>query len=50
MLCGSLEQGAMCILPAAAQVPMLLLRNMRRGNPWVKIDLCTGKLVETGGD
>lgn len=29
---------------------MLLLRNMIRGNPWVKVDLCTGKLVETGGD
>jgi len=28
----------------------LLLRNMQLGNPWVKVDLCTGKLVEIGGD
>ena len=33
-----------------AQVMALLLRNMQLGNPWVKVDLCTGKLVEIGGD
>ncbi|BDA48532.1 hypothetical protein COCOBI_12-2120 [Coccomyxa sp. Obi] len=32
------------------QVPALLLRNLWRGNPWQKVDLCTGKLVELGGD
>lgn len=29
---------------------MLLLRNIWKGNPWLKVDLCTGKLVELGGD
>ncbi|CAK0738655.1 hypothetical protein CVIRNUC_001074 [Coccomyxa viridis] len=32
------------------QVVALLLRNVKLGNPWVKVDLCTGKLVEVGGD
>lgn len=32
------------------QVPLLLLRAIRNGNPWLKVDLCTGKLVELGGD
>ncbi|CAL5223879.1 g6471 [Coccomyxa viridis] len=32
------------------QVVALLLRNIELGNPWVKVDLCTGKLVEIGGD
>lgn len=32
------------------QVPLLLLRAVRFGNPWIKVDLCTGKLVELGGD
>jgi len=32
------------------QVVALLLRNIKLGNPWVKVDLCTGKLVEMGGD
>lgn len=32
------------------QVPALLLRNLWRGTPWQKVDLCTGKLVELGGD
>ncbi|KAK9831523.1 hypothetical protein WJX81_005430 [Elliptochloris bilobata] len=32
------------------QVPLLLLRAIRFGNPWIKVDLCTGKLVELGGD
>lgn len=33
-----------------AQMPMLLLRNVWRGNPWTKIDLCIGKLAELYGD
>ena len=32
------------------QVVALLLRNIKLGNRWVKVDLCTGKLVEIGGD
>ena len=32
------------------QVPVLLLRTVLTGNPWIKVDLCTGKMVEMGGD
>jgi len=31
-------------------VPLLLVRAIRDGNPWIKVDMCTGKLVELGGD
>lgn len=31
-------------------VPSLLLQNLRRGAPWLKVDLNIGKLVEPGGD
>jgi hypothetical protein len=33
-----------------AQIPALLLDNLRRGRPWLKIDFNIGKLVEPGGD
>jgi hypothetical protein len=39
-----------CLTLSVYQVPWLLLKNIWRGNPWIKIDLCTGKLVEIGGD
>ena len=42
--------GALKTLHTVWQVPLLLLRAMRFGNPWIKVDLCTGKLVELGGD
>lgn len=32
------------------QMPSLLLRNLRRGNGWSRMDFNIGKLVETGGD
>lgn len=31
-------------------VPTLLVRNIRRGNRWAKIDMCIGKLTEENGD
>ena len=31
-------------------LPMLLLRNLRSGNKWAKIDPCIGKLTEENGD
>ena len=31
-------------------IPMLLARNVRRGNRWAKIDMCIGKLTEENGD
>ena len=31
-------------------IPTLLVRNIRRGNTWAKIDLCIGKLTEVNGD
>ena len=33
-----------------AQIPALLLENLRRRRPWLKIDFNIGKLVEPGGD
>ena len=27
-----------------------LLRIVRLGTPWMKLDLCSGKVVEAGGD
>jgi hypothetical protein len=33
-----------------AQIPSLLLQNVRRLRGWVKIDFNIGKLVESGGD
>lgn len=32
------------------QIPMLLLGNLVRGNPWKKVDLCIGKIAELYGD
>eukprot|EP00775_Hariotina_reticulata_P007119 gene7120-7333_t len=32
------------------QVPILLLGNVWRGNPWKKVDLCIGKIAELYGD
>lgn len=32
------------------QIPLLLLANLWKGNPWVRIDFNIGKLVEIGGD
>ena len=31
-------------------IPVLLLRNLRTGNKWAKIDPCIGKLTEENGD
>merc|ERR1711871_829680 len=31
-------------------IPVLLARNVQRGNKWAKIDLCIGKLTEVNGD
>jgi hypothetical protein len=33
-----------------AQIPSLLLGNLRRGAPWLKVDFNIGKLVEPAGD
>jgi carbamoylphosphate synthase large subunit len=33
-----------------AQIPALLMDNLRHGRPWLKIDFNIGKLVEPGGD
>ena len=33
-----------------AQIPSLLLDNLRRGAPWLRIDFNIGKLVEPAGD
>lgn len=30
--------------------PVLLARNVWRGNRWAKIDMCIGKLTEENGD
>ena len=42
------------VLPLLAlyyiHIPTLLVRNIRRGNKWAKIDLCIGKLTEVNGD
>ena len=32
------------------QLPVQLLRIVRSGTPWLKLDLCSGKVVELGGD
>ncbi len=32
------------------QLPVQLLRIVRNGTPWLKLDLCSGKVVELGGD
>lgn len=32
------------------QIPVLLLHNVWRGNPWTKVDLCIGKIAELYGD
>ena len=32
------------------QLPALLLRDLRRGRRWVRVDVNIGKLVEAGGD
>ncbi len=32
------------------QIPLLLLRNLRRRKPWIRIDFNIGKLVEPAGD
>lgn len=32
------------------QIPVQLLRIVRSGTPWLKLDLCSGKVVELGGD
>ena len=34
----------------AVQLPVQLLRIVRDGTPWLKLDLCSGKVVELGGD
>ena len=31
-------------------IPVLLARNVWRGNRWAKIDMCIGKLTEENGD
>ena len=33
-----------------AQLPVQLLRIVGNGKPWKKLDLCSGKVVELGGD
>ena len=32
------------------QLPVQLLRIVQNGTPWLKLDLCSGKVVELGGD
>ena len=32
------------------QLPVQLLRIVCNGTPWLKLDLCSGKVVELGGD
>ena len=32
------------------QIPWLLLRNLRAGRPWIRVDFNIGKLVEPAGD
>ena len=32
------------------QMIMALLRVVQKGTPWLKLDLCSGKVVELGGD
>lgn len=32
------------------QIPMLLLNNIMRGNPWTKVDVNIGKVAELYGD
>lgn len=32
------------------QIPVQLVRLVASGKPWIKIDLCSGKVVELGGD
>lgn len=32
------------------QIPVQLARIVASGKPWIKIDLCSGKVVELGGD
>lgn len=35
---------------AVLQVPVLLINNIIRGNPWTKVDLNIGKIAELYGD
>lgn len=32
------------------QMTLNLLRVVKNGTPWLKLDLCSGKVVELGGD
>lgn len=32
------------------QIPVQLARLLVSGKPWIRIDLCSGKVVELGGD
>jgi hypothetical protein len=32
------------------QLPVQLLRIVGNGTPWLKLDMCSGKVVELGGD
>ena len=32
------------------QLPVQLLRIVQNGTPWLKLDMCSGKVVELGGD
>lgn len=32
------------------QMTLALLRVVQKGTPWLKLDLCSGKVVELGGD
>ena len=32
------------------QLPVQLLRIVLNGTPWIKLDMCSGKVVELGGD
>ena len=32
------------------QLPVQLLRIVGNGTPWLRLDLCSGKVVELGGD
>lgn len=36
----------LCVL----QIPMLLLSNVMKGNPWTKVDVNIGKIAELYGD
>lgn len=49
-LCASAPDHASVAVCVVLQIPVLLLHNVWRGNPWTKVDLCIGKIAELYGD